>query len=113
MQFRTSAALAVSASLAIAHLATAASTELTFFRVTSSGAPDIAGQFRMTVSSVQGDAAKVDLTLRNSAATASSVNQVYFEDGALLGPATMLQSGTAFVAGSGNLPGASGLDPLF
>jgi len=91
----------------------AGSVELSFFRVTSSGAPDIAGQIRLTVSDVSGQPGKVDLTVRNVVGTASSVTQVYFADGALLGSSTILQQGTVFIAGSGNLPGSASLDPYF
>lgn len=91
----------------------ASSVDVGFVRVGGNGAPNIADQLRLTVSDVSGQSGKVDLTLRNVVGTASNVTEIYFADGSILGSVAIAQQGTAFVAGSGNLPGASTLEPLF
>ena len=113
MQIRTASLLGLVACAACAASANAGTVDLSFLRVTDSGAPDISSQFRLTVSSVAGQPGKVDLTLRNFATTVSSITEVYFADGLLLATSTILQQGSVFVGGSGNLPGAATLNPIF
>ncbi len=105
--------LALVAGALSAHAAHAAPVELSFFRLSESGAPDIAAQLHLTVNPVAGQPGKIDFTLRNVVGVSSSVTDVFFAGGSILGQSTVSQSGSVFVAARGNLPGAATLDPVF
>jgi len=113
MQIRTSSALGLIAWAALAHSAAGASVDLSFFRLTDSGAPDIAGQIRLTVSGVEGQPGLIDFTFSNEVGTRSSITDIFFADGAILGKASVVQSGSLFVGARSTMAGANLLDPEF
>lgn len=77
-------------------------------------ADTVAGQFSVEVLPVDGD--QVSFTFRNTAVMASSITDIYFDDGALLDIAEIKSStGVVFSQGANpqNLPGGGALDPDF
>jgi hypothetical protein len=63
-----------------------------------------------------GPGGQVSFTFTNAVGIASSISEIYFQDGPLLGAATLNQVGTNFAAGGanpGNLPGGNNLTPAF
>lgn len=101
-------------------LATSASAETySFVRITGVGRdgenPDLSGQLFLDVT--ENGYTQVDFKFTNIVGIASSVTDVYFDDGSLLGIASITDSGedVAFSqnASPGNLPGGQDLDPPF
>jgi hypothetical protein len=63
-----------------------------------------------------GPGGQVEFTFTNAVGIASSISEIYFQDGPMLGAAALTQAGTAFTAGGavpGNLPGGENLTPPF
>ncbi|MCC6123893.1 MAG: PEP-CTERM sorting domain-containing protein [Pirellulales bacterium] len=90
-----------------------------FDRITANAPTDVASQLWAVVSSV--DAAHVQFEFHNSAAVASSITDIYFDDGgpnapSLLGGLTaIVNSTTLFQSGANppNLPSGSNVTPSF
>lgn len=82
-----------------------------FYGLTWNSAGDVAigvSQLSVKISSIQTDPTQVLFTFLNSGSDASSITDVYFDDGALLGIASIVGSqGVSFSQGAspGNLPG--------
>lgn len=73
----------VMSGIAIVMLATTATADFTynFYNLTTNGPPDIGSQLRMVVS--EPASGFVDFTFYNDVGTASSITEVYFDDGTL------------------------------
>jgi len=85
----------------------------TFFNITNNNNEDLSDQLYGVVSSV-GD--QVAFTFYNDVGIASSITDIYFDDGTLLGIASISSSeGVAFTqpATPGDLPGGNDLTPPF
>lgn len=85
-----------------------------FYKITNNGSPDVGAQLTVEVSSAAGGT--VDFTFRNNVGVISSITDVYFDDGTLLGIADITHSaGVTFSQGAdpGDLPGGNGADPDF
>jgi hypothetical protein len=91
----------------------------TFNNITNNNATNAQigeAQLTVDVSEVAGHANQVDFTFRNVGPNASSICDVYFDDGTLLGIADILQSsGVVFGPGASpkDLPGGNDIDPAF
>jgi hypothetical protein len=76
-----------------------------------------ASQFQCLMDVVTpGPGGQVQFTFTNAVGIPSSISEIYFDDGPMLGAATLTQIGTAFTAGGavpGNLPGGENLTPPF
>ena len=98
-------------------MATSASaTQFTFTNITNNGNTDISGQ--LTVDVTAGTVAgTVDFLFKNNVGIASSVAEIYFDDGTLLGISSVTNgTGTNFTGGSanpGDLPGGNTLATPF
>jgi hypothetical protein len=124
---RPRAALAVAISFAVFALASrpaSAELELSFVNITNNSGVNVAPQLKVTVYSstdsqslVPGFAAsKVLFVFENGIGIGSSITDVYFDDGALFGIASLHSStGVDFSIGAspGNLPGGDSLTPQF
>src|SRR5262249_39825197 len=88
-----------------------------FFRVEPHNASvNPAGQFHCLVSDVAGHSDQVTFRFTNNVGVASSIMEVYYDDGPMLGIAALAQQGCSFVGGSanpGSLPGGNNLTPPF
>lgn len=85
-----------------------------FTRITNNAANNVASQLQLEVSDIGGG--QVNFTIRNLGPTASSIAQIYFDDGTLLGIASIINgSGTDFSQGANpsDLPGGNTLSPPF
>jgi len=95
--------------------AVAANAELySFTEITSNSAIDLSGQLQMEVTAV--GATQVKFRFTNNVGLASSITDVYFDDGTLLGIASIgSSSGVAFsqLASPGDLPGGGAISPPF
>ncbi len=105
---------------ALASAAGAASVDVSFFNVTNTASPNIAGQLKLTVADVAGQPNKVDFILKNFATVASSIQEFYFDTGGInnifASGAIQAQNGSSFTFGSanpGSLPGGNTLTPAF
>jgi hypothetical protein len=87
----------------------------TFFKITNNGNPDVAGQLSVDVTGPGGN--QVSFTFYNDVGIASSITDIYFDDGTLLSISLPLtfSSGVAFStpATPGNLPSANSASPPF
>jgi len=85
-----------------------------FYRITDNGNTNVASQLSVEVSDPGSN--RVDFTFYNNVGTASSITEIYFDDGTLLGIASITDSG-AGVAFSNpakkDLPGANQAKPPF
>jgi hypothetical protein len=90
-----------------------------FDRITVNAPTDIASQFSAAVTSI--DATHIQFEFRNSAVIASSITDIYFDDGAnnppniLSGLSGIIDHSTSFESGANppNLPSGSNLTPSF
>lgn len=101
-------------------VASAASVDVSFSRITSNSGDNVEAQFLTTVSTVAGDSTVLDFIFRNAVGVASSISEIYFDNGlvsTLFASGSIVQQvGTAFVYGSGspgNLPGGNSLVDSF
>ena len=88
----------------------------TFFNITNNNNEDLSGQLYGVVSSVLDNDNQVAFTFYNEVGIASSITDIYFDDGTLLGIASISSSeGVAFTqpATPGDLPGGNDLTPPF
>jgi len=104
----------------VASSAFAASTNLSFNRITSNGNVNVATQLKLTVSDVVGQSNKVDFLFKNFVGVESSIKEVYFDAGSagstFSSGIIQNQLGSNFVWGSGSpgsLPGGNALTPAF
>ncbi|MFC1782929.1 hypothetical protein ACFL02_05020 [Planctomycetota bacterium] len=117
MKFRISIALIVMASLmAVLDQPAEANMTLNFYKITNNGVnTDIGAYLFVDVTDPGGGQAL--FTFRNESLVASSIADVYFDDGSLLGIASIDNSdpGVAFtqLASPGNLPAANNASPPF
>jgi hypothetical protein len=106
------------ASSMVGFLASPASASIIFRNITNNCAEDLSGQLKVDVSNggtLDGHNTAV-FTFTNSGEIASSICDVYFQDGTLLGMSTITPSaGVSFAAPArpGNLPGGNSLTPAF
>jgi len=88
---------------------------LNFFRVEPhNSSQNPAGQFSCVVSDFAPGIVSFKYT--NNVGIASSISEVYYDDGPFLGIASLVQVGCAFTGGGanpGNLPGGNNLTPAF
>jgi hypothetical protein len=116
---RLIAAASVAAVCSAPQVASAASTTYTFDCITSNNPVNCGvGEAQLTVEVIeQADPATVVFRFENAGPEDSSITDVYFDDGTLLGIASIADSGggVAFSQGAspGDLPGGNGLDPNF
>lgn len=85
-----------------------------FYRITNNGNPDISSQLSVSVEGVTEN--KVSFTFYNNVGTVSSITDIYFDDGTLLGISTIESSlGVSFSAPATpkDLPGANLISPPF
>lgn len=85
-----------------------------FYRITNNGNPDVGAQLRMTV--LDPGSGQVSFKFENLVGTASSITDIYFDDGTLLGIASLSSSaGVSYSQGASppNLPGGGSLAPAF
>jgi hypothetical protein len=103
--------------MGLAGSAWADSIDVSFTRVEPHNAAlNPASQFTCTASDVAGHPDEVNFHFTNSAAIYCSIMEVYFDDGPMLGIASLGQQGCSFAGGSANpsnLPGGSNLTPPF
>jgi hypothetical protein len=89
----------------------------TFINVTNNNVGDAAiGEAQLSVEILDEGSNQVQFLFSNSGPAASSITDVYFDDGSLLGIATILnEPGVSFsaVASPPNLPGANNASPPF
>jgi MYXO-CTERM domain-containing protein len=113
-----SSSLAAVLALSLAGAGIAAPVNVSFFRVEPhNSSQNPAAQFSVSVDEViPGPGGRVSFTFRNNVGIASSISEVYFDDGTLLGISSITQGGASFVGGSanpGDLPGGQNLTPPF
>jgi hypothetical protein len=99
-----------------ASAARADSVTLSFHNITNHGNASLVNQLHVTAAAASGTSTYAEFTFTNSAVVASSIMQVYFADGTLLGIAQVRQAGASLVAGNAvpaDLPGGSSLTPAF
>ncbi len=92
------------------------SVTLSFQNITNRGNASLVDQLHVTASAASGTSTYADFTFTNSAVVASSIMQVYFADGTLLGIAQVTQAGASFVPGTAvpaDLPGGGSITPAF
>lgn len=96
--------------------------ELGFYNITNNNADDAAiGEAQLSVNVADAENNQVMFTFHNSGPEASSICQVYFDDGSLLGNSLTIDSyinsgsGVSFseLAKPGNLPGGKGISSPF
>jgi hypothetical protein len=105
----------LAAMLVLADTAHAVSQDFGFFNITNNGNTDVGGQLNVNVSDTA-NLNQVLFTFSNSGATASSITDIYFDDGTLLGIASVTNfTGTNFsaLATPPDLPGGNGISPAF
>ncbi len=85
-----------------------------FFNITNNGNTDVSSQLSVDVTA---NGSNVDFKFTNAVGVASSIADIYFDDGTLLAIATITDSGAgvAFTdpATPGNLPGGNNASPPF
>jgi hypothetical protein len=84
-----------------------------FYQITDNGNTPVAGQFGMTVTGSDGLAT---FLFTNQGPVLSSICDIYFDDGTLLGIATIASStgvSFSFHATPGDLPGGNSISPVF
>ena len=109
---------AIVAALALTAIAPAAHSEmLSFGCITNESAQNCAtGALQLTVEVLAAPNGQVQFIFRNIGSAASSIADVYFDDGTLLGLASITNGpGVNFSQGAspGNLPGANNISPAF
>ncbi|MCB9846594.1 MAG: hypothetical protein H6811_11500 [Phycisphaeraceae bacterium] len=89
---------------------------VSFHNITGNGNEDLAGQLRVDVCSVVGDATKADFIFTNNVGITSSISEIYFDNGNPAGHVAsgdiVSQIGTEFEWGDaspGDLPGGNGV----
>jgi len=97
-----------------------AGTFYSFQNITNNGGPDVAGQLKAEVIDIGTNGGttpyQVAFKFTNSGPTASSITDIFFADGTLLGMASVpTTAGVSFsqYASPGNLPGGNTLSPAF
>ncbi len=96
--------------------AQATPTTLGFFNITGNSAINAGTATQYTVEVQDLGGGRVSFTFRNTGPAASSITDVYFDDGALLGIASITNGpGVSFSQGAspGNLPGGNSISPPF
>lgn len=107
------------AALASASLADAV--DVGFSRITSNANENVEGQFNLRIETVVGDTSVVDFTFTNNVGIASSISEIYIDNGSPTGEvldsgSIFAQSGTNFVWNSAtppDLPGGNSLGDPF
>jgi hypothetical protein len=82
----------------------------------TNGGPNVGSQLTVDVEAAALNSTVVDFTFRNAGPLASSITDIYFEDGTLLGISTITNSaGVEFAVGAspGNLPSGQTASPPF
>ena len=111
--------LAVIATAVMTSIASAASVDISFTNITGNGNSDLSAQLNLNVAET-GNASMIDFTFTNNIGIASSIAEIYFDDGnptgSLFSAFILAQSGTSFTYGSanpGDLPGGNAIaDPF-
>jgi hypothetical protein len=108
------------AALTLSSHALAGSVDISYSRITSNSSENVESQFVTTMSTVLGDSSVIDFIFSNNVGIASSISEVYFDNGAsssLFGSGFIAeQIGTNFNFGSanpGNLPGGNSMTEPF
>jgi hypothetical protein len=94
--------------------ASASALTITFVNITNNGNSNLSGQLSVEMTDAGGG--QVSFQFLNDVGIASSITDVYFDDGTLLGIASITQTaGVDFEQGAspGNLPGGSSITPAF
>lgn len=106
----------VAMSLFAVGAAHAASVDVSFTRISSNASVNVESQFLATATTVAGDTSVVDFIIRNNVGVASSISEIYFDNGAvssLFSTGSIVeQVGTNFVFGSASPPDLPGGDSL-
>ena len=90
-----------------------------FFKITNNGNPDVASQLVVDVTDggTVGLTNYVDFKFTNNVGTASSITDIYFDDGTLFGISSITDSGAGVAfndpATPGDLPGGNNASPPF
>jgi hypothetical protein len=99
----------------LAGAAQADEVNLSFTRITSNASQNVASQMNCNVSTFS--ATEIDFTFTNAVGIASSITEIYFDDGPFLEVApAVFQFGCNFTSGGAtppNLPGGNTLNPAF
>jgi hypothetical protein len=92
----------------------AQATPISFYKITTNGNADVSSQLSAILSSWSSG---VTFTFYNNVGIPSSITDIYFDDGTLLGIASITDSGAGVSFSSpatpGNLPGANNVSPPF
>jgi hypothetical protein len=102
--------LVMTATLAVAQSSNAG-VIYSFDQITNNGSPDASGQLQVSVD--EAGAGQVTFTFTNLGPVASSITDIYFDDGSLLSIASITDgAGVDFEPGAspGNLPGGTAID---
>ncbi|HEY3242744.1 MAG TPA: hypothetical protein VGM03_05265 [Phycisphaerae bacterium] len=106
--------IAATLALVFSLVTQAPAVQYTFFNITNNGNTNVGGQLLVDVTA---NGSQVDFKFTNNVGVASSITDIYFDDGTLLGIASISGSGpgVAFMqpATPAELPGANGADPDF
>jgi hypothetical protein len=113
MRFAAAVLLLMSSLFMLVTPASAASQTYSFFNITNNNPGDAAigeAQLSVTVSDVVGQPTQVLFTFNNAGPAASSIADIYFDDGTLLGISTIYDDGACQPAGTSFSVGASPSD---
>lgn len=109
-----------SAALIVGAEALATPVTVNFTRITANASQNVAAQFSCVVDLYQAASGSnpevVSFRFTNAVGIQSSISEVYYDDGPMLGIASLQQQGASFVGGSatpGNLPGGNTISPAF
>ncbi len=96
------------------------SVDISFSRITSNSSQNVESQFKVTMMEVAGDSSVVEFVFRNNVGVASSISEIYFDNGSssplFTSGSIVEQIGTQFNYGSGspgNLPGGNSMTESF
>lgn len=116
MPFRLKTAL-IAGAFALAGVAEANAAVYGFINISANNVADaMAGESQLTVQVLNAGSGQVSFTFMNAGPVAMSITDVYFDDGTLLGIASIVNgSGVSFSQGAspGNLPAGNAADPDF
>lgn len=112
--------IAAAAAAGFANAAIADSVNISFTRITSNSSQNVESQFAVTATEVSGNSSVVDFIFRNDVGIASSISEIYFDNGSsssLFSSGSIVeQIGTQFSYGSaspGDLPGGNSMADTF
>lgn len=105
----------------LASVSLADSVDVGFTRISSNADENVEAQFNLRIETVVGDTSVVDFTFTNDVGIASSISEIYIDNGSPTGEvldsgSIFAQSGTDFewgTANPGDLPGGNGLGDPF